>query len=89
MILVEGNWEQVNDLDDAINIVGCYYNPDLADEIARLAPMHSDEEYYELSDKVYDLERENEDLQDENCALDLENDVLRTKIEQLEDMLSN
>ena len=34
-------------------------------------------------------EKENEDLQDENCSLDSENDMLREKIEQLEDMLEN
>ena len=28
MILIEGNWEEVNDLNTDINIVGGYYNPD-------------------------------------------------------------
>ena len=89
MILIEGNWEEVNDLQDAACLVRSYYNSDLADEIEKLTPIHSDEEYQELLDKVYDLEKENEDLQDENCSLDSENDILREKIEQLEDMLEN
>jgi predicted nuclease with TOPRIM domain len=89
MILIEGNWEEVNDLQDAACLVRSYYNSDLADEIEKLTPIHSDEEYQELLDKVYDLEKENEDLQDENCSLDSENDMLREKIEQLEDMLEN
>lgn len=89
MILIEGNWEEVNDLQDAACLVRSYYNSDLADEIEKLTPIHSDEEYQELLDKVYDLEKENEDLQDENCALDSENDMLRKKIEQLEDMLES
>lgn len=80
MILIEGNWEEVNDLNMAINIVGGYYNSDLADEIARLAPIHSDEEYYQLLDKIDNLEKENEKLQDENNFLDLENDKLREKL---------
>lgn len=87
MILIEGNWEEVNDLQDADCIVRSYYNSDLADEIEKLTPIHSDEEYQELLDKVYDLEKENEDLQNENNALDLHNDELRKEIEKLEDAL--
>ncbi len=87
MILIEGNWEEVNDLQDAACLVRSYYNLDLADEIEKLTPIHSDEEYQELLDKVYDLEKENEDLQDENNALDLQNDELREEIEKLEDTL--
>lgn len=89
MILIEGNWEEVNDLQDAACLVRSYYNSDLADEIEKLTPIYSDEEYQELLDKVYDLEKENEDLQDENCSLDSENDMLREKIEQLEDILES
>lgn len=87
MILIEGSWEEVRDLEDAANLVRYYYNEDLANEIEILTPIHSDEEYQELLDKVYDLEKENEDLQDENNALDLENDKLREEIEKLEDAL--
>lgn len=89
MILIEGSWEEVNDLQDAACLVRSYYNSDLADEIEKLTPIHSDEEYQELLDKVYDLEKENEDLQDENCSLDSKNDMLREKIEQLEDILES
>lgn len=89
MILIEGNWEEVNDLQDAACLVRSYYNSDLADEIEKLTPIHSDEKYQELLDKVYDLEKENEDLQDENCSLDSKNDMLREKIEQLEDILES
>ena len=89
MILIGCNWEEVRDLEDAACLVRSYYNSDLADEIEKLTPIHSDEEYQELLDKVYDLENENEDLQDENCSLDSENDMLRKKIEQLEDILEN
>lgn len=87
MILIEGNWEEVNDLNTAINIVGGYYNPDLADEIARLSPIHSDEEYFQLLDQLDNLEKENERLHDENNALDLQNDKLREEIKKLEDAL--
>ena len=89
MILIEGDWEEVRDLEDATNLVRYNYNEDLADEIERLTPIHSDEEYQELLDKVYDLEKENEDLQDENNALDLQNDKLREEIEKLENELES
>jgi len=87
MILVENNWEEVNDLQDAASLVRNYYNSDLADEIEYLIPVHSDEEYQELSDKVCDLEKENENLQDEIYALDSENDKLYEEIAELENEL--
>lgn len=41
MILIEGNWEEVNDLQDAACLVRSYYNSDLADEIEKLTPIHT------------------------------------------------
>lgn len=81
--------EEVRDLEDATNLVRYYYNENLADEIERLIPEHTNEDYYELLEKVKDLENENEKLQDENYALDLHNDKLREKIEQLENELES
>lgn len=53
-----------------------------------MIPGYTNEDYYELLDKIKTLEKENERLQDENCFLDSENDMLRSKIEHLEDMLN-
>ena len=45
MILVNDNWEQVNDLQDVSKIVREYFNEDLADELDKIIPKHTDEEY--------------------------------------------
>ena len=87
MILIEGCWEEVNDLDDAVNIVSYYYNFELATEIRKLIPAHTDEEYNDLLYKIEKLENENESLQDENCSLNSENDKLYEKIAELENEL--
>lgn len=87
MILIKDNWEEVRDLEDTANLVRYYYNSELANEIECLIPGYTNEDYYELIEKVKDLENENEKLQDENNALDLQNDNLREEIEKLEDAL--
>lgn len=88
MILIKDNWEEVRDLQDAADLVRYYYHSELANEIEKLIPGYTNEDYYELLDKIKTLEKENERLQDENCFLDSENDMLRSKIEHLEDMLN-
>ena len=88
MILIKDNWEGVRDLQDAADLVRYYYHSELANEIEKLIPGYTNEDYYELLDKIKTLEKENERLQDENCFLDSENDMLRSKIEHLEDMLN-
>lgn len=87
MILIKNNWEEVMDLQDAADLVRYYYHSELANEIEKLIPGYTNEDYYELLEKVKDLENENEKLQDENNFLDLENDRLREEIEKLEDAL--
>ena len=88
MILIKDNWEEIRDLQDAADLVRYYYHSELANEIEKLIPGYTNEDYYELLDKIKTLEKENERLQDENCFLDSENDMLRSKIEHLEDMLN-
>lgn len=87
MILIKDNWEEIRDLQDAADLVRYYYHSELANEIEKLIPGYTNEDYYELLEKVKDLENENERLQDENNALDLQNDNLREEIEKLEDAL--
>lgn len=89
MILIEGNWEEVNDLQDAADLVRYYYHSELANEIEKLIPGYTNEDYYELLEKVKDLENENENIKDENYYLDSQNDELRAQIEELEDRLNS
>lgn len=84
MILVNDNWEQVYDLQDVSKIIRENYNEDLADELDKLIPEHTDEEYEGLQwdydqecDKVTDLENEIDNLKEEI-------ERLESKIEELE-----
>ena len=84
MILVNDNWEQIYDLQDVSKIIRENYNRDLADELDKLIPEHTDEEYEGLQwdydrkcDKVTDLKNEIDDLEKEI-------ERLESKIEELE-----
>ena len=70
MILINGNWEQVNNLQDVIRVVGEYYNDELAKTMEGLIPEHTDDEYYDLEfeisnkeDEIIGLENEIDNLQ--------------------------
>lgn len=91
MILVNDNWEQVNDLQDVSKIIRENYNYDLADELDKLIPEYTDEEYEDLlcdynmeSEKITDLENEISNLEKENKRLEEKVEELETKIEEIE-----
>lgn len=91
MILVNDNWEEVRDLQDVSKIIREYFNEDLADELDKLIPEYTDEEYENLlcdynmeSDKVTDLENEIFNLEKENKRLEEKVEELETKIEEIE-----
>ena len=77
LILINNNWEQINSLHDISKIIKENYNEELAEEMDKLIPKHTDEEYENL-----EVELCNE--QEENLALDDENDELRCKIRYLQ-----
>jgi predicted nucleic acid-binding Zn-ribbon protein len=74
----------VKDMNDVSDIIREYYNYDLADEMDKLIPVHTDEEYQDLENELGELYSENADLSDENYLLEEENLDLKDKIEQLE-----
>ena len=91
MILVNDYWEEVRDLQDVSKIVREYFNEDLADELDKLIPEHTDDEYEGLQwdydskcDKVTDLENELSDLEKENKRLEEKVEELEDKITELE-----
>lgn len=91
MILVNGNWEEIRDLEDVSKVIRENYNNDLADELNRLIPNHTNEEYYglewELSkkeDEIRSLEDELEDREKELCEKEKEIEELEEKIRELE-----
>ena len=80
MILIKGNWEQVNNLQDVIRVVGEYYNDELARAIESVLPEHSEEEFWELENEIGDKINEIESLEAEIASLE-------SDIERLEDDL--
>ena len=84
MILVNDNWEQIYDLQDVSKIIRENYNRNLADELDKLIPEHTDEEYEGLKEKLWDKENIIDDLESELSTLELENEQLQRKIDDLE-----
>ena len=48
LILINNNWEQINSLHDISKIIKENYNEELAEEMDKLIPKHTDEEYENL-----------------------------------------
>ncbi len=94
MILVNDNWEPVRDLQDISKIIRENYNEELADELDKLIPEHTNEEYEKLQwdfdlkcEKISDLEDETSSLESENESLENKIEELKHKIIELEDKL--
>lgn len=100
MILINGNWEQVNDIHDVSRVIREYYNEELANRIdeINIEPEHSDDDYWALEVELGDREDEINQLEDElsykkNQIEDLKEEIedlnkeisdLKDKIEELE-----
>ena len=87
LILVNDNWEQIYDLHDVSKIIRENYNEDLADELDKLIPEHTDEEYEGLQDELWEKENRIDDMESEISDLELENEQLQRKIDDLEAQL--
>lgn len=87
MIYVNGDWKVIRDLYDIVEIIGESYNDDLADELEKLIPTHTDEEYYELECFAKDFEDKNVDLQKELSNREAEIDRKDERIEELEEKI--
>lgn len=92
MILINGNWEIIRDLQDVSKIIREYYNDELADELDSLIPEHTDEDYYdlefELADKLTEKDEEISNLDEEISDLKDEISDLKNEIEDLEVTIS-
>lgn len=84
MILINGNWEEVYDFYDISKIIRQQFNSDLADELDKLIPTHTDEEYYELECELEEKHSEISKLEDELSYKDEEIDRKDEYIEDLE-----
>ena len=87
MVLINDIWHTIRDLDDVSNLIREYYNRDLADEMYKLIPIYSDDEYYNLLSTYDNAVIENMNLSDElNVAKNRINE-LEDKIAELEEKL--
>lgn len=87
MILVNDNWEHIYDLQDVSKIIRENYNEDLANELDKLISEHTDEEYEGLQNELWEKENRIDDMESEISALELENEQLQRKIDDLEAQL--
>ena len=83
MILINGNWEQVNNLQDVVRVVGEYYNDELAKTIKSLIPEHTDDEYYDLESQLSDNDFKISTLEDD---ISYKDDELDRQDEEIEDL---
>lgn len=72
-------------MQDVSNIIREYYNSDLANELDRLIPDYSEDEYRDLVNELEEKDGEIESLKDENDMLANHIETLEEKIEMLED----
>lgn len=84
MILVNENWEEVRDLQDVSKIIRESYNSDLADELDKLIPEHTSEEYHGLQCELEEKYSEISQLEDELSYKEGEIDRKDEEIEELE-----
>ena len=85
MVLINDNWEEVRDLEDVSKIIREYFNKDLADEMDKMIPKPTDEEYQDLEWQLEDRNGEITSLEDENDTLENRIEVLEEKLEKLEE----
>ena len=85
MILINGNWEQVEDLQDVSKVIREYYNYELADKLdcLILTSEYSDEKYHELECELDDAYSENTALEDEISDLESEIEELKHEVKEL------
>ena len=84
MVLINDNWEEVRDLKDVSKIIREYFNEDLADEMDKMIPEHTDEEYRDLEWQLEEKDGDITSLKDENDTLENRIEILEEKIEKLE-----
>lgn len=85
MVLINDNWEKVRGLKDVSKIIREYFNEDLADEMDKMIPEYTDEEYQDLEWQLEEKDGDIASLEDKNDTLENRIEVLEEKIEKLEE----
>lgn len=81
LIYINDTWLPVENINDVSTIIREYYNEELADQMDKLFPEHTNEEYDELECELEDKSCMMDDMQEEIFQL-------HYKIEKLEAQLS-
>ena len=84
MVLINDNWEEIRDLEDVSKIIREYFNEDLAYEMDKMIPEHTDEEYRDLEWQLEEKDGDITSLKDENDTIENHIEILEEKIEKLE-----
>lgn len=84
MVLINDNWEEIRDLEDVSKIIREYFNEDLAYEMDKMIPEHTDEEYRDLEWQLEEKDGDITSLKDKNDTLENRIEILEEKIEKLE-----
>ena len=87
MVLINDNLEEIRDLKDVSKIIREYFNEDLADEMDKLIPEHTDEEYQGLEWELEEKDNKITSLEDENDTLENRIEILEEKLEKLEEKM--
>lgn len=88
MILINNNWEQIDDLHNVSKIIREYYNRELADKLDTLIPKHTDAQYKSLIWELREKEDEIFDLENDIDELESEVEYLEKQVEELENKLN-
>lgn len=80
MVLINGQWEDVQSISDISDIIRTHFSESLADELDDLVDCDKETLLMENND----LKSENVDLYDENYEISNENDDLMHQIEKLQ-----
>lgn len=89
MILINDNWEKVEDLSDVSRVIREYYNSELAGIVDDLnvTPAFTDDDYWELEVKLGDCEDQNSILEDELSFKEGQVEKLEEEIEELKETI--
>lgn len=85
MILINDNWEYVNNLEDVLKIIREQYNYELADKLEELLPDYTEEDYWALESELADKEDEIMNLEDEIDKLEDTIEKLEEKIKEFKE----
>ena len=81
---MNGNWEQIYDLQDVSTLIREYYNRDLADELDQLI----DETHQDFQCELREKEDKISELEDDIFDLESEVEYLEKQVEELENKLN-